>query len=96
MRKLVRARLHRLSPEGFSLADMQNVTKYQYDLGQRYFILSFHSPSVKSGLTPYVKDAAQAKAFNQKTLAYADWFKKEFNGNFMKVKDHPQVQHDTI
>ena len=96
IRKLVRARLHRLSPEGFSLADMQNVTKYQYDLGQRCFILSFHSPSVKSGLTPYVKNRAQAVEFKQKVLNYANWFKNEFKGEFIKVKDHPQVQHDTI
>lgn len=96
MRKIVRAKLHRLSPEGFSLTDMQNVTKYQYELGQRCFILSFHSPSVKSGLTPYVESTAQAVEFNQKVLAYANWFKNEFKGEFIKVKDHPQVPHDTI
>ena len=96
MRKVLRAKLHRLSPEGFSLADMKNVTKYQYDLGQRCFILSFHSPSVKSGLTPYVETVAQAVEFNEKVLAYANWFKNEFKGEFIKVKDHPQVQHDTL
>ena len=93
-KKLMRAKLHRLSPEGFSLADMQNVTKYQYALGQQCFILSFHSPSVKRGLTPYVKSDEELAEFKDKTLKFVDWFKTTMNGEFITVKEHPQVPHD--
>ena len=91
-KKLSRAKLHRLSPEGFSLRDMQSVTKYQYALGQSCFILSFHSPSVKSGLTPYVRTPEELEKFKEKTLTFLSWFKTSLNGEFITVKDHPSVQ----
>lgn len=93
-KKLTRARLHRLSPEGFSLSDMQNVTRYQYALGQQCFILSFHSPSVKPGLTPYVTSTKQLEEFNEKIFKFVNWFKTSMNGEFITVKEHPKVQHD--
>lgn len=96
IKKITRTKLLRLSPEGFSLSDMKNVTKYQYDLGQRCFILSFHSPSVKAGLTPYVRTQDEAIAFKEKTIAFLSWFKKEMNGEFIRVKDHTLVSKDEV
>lgn len=85
--KLLRARLLRLSPEGFSLADMKNITQSQQKLGQEYFILSFHSPSVKAGLTPYVQTDSDAKVFQEKICQFTAWFKSHLNGEFICVND---------
>ena len=50
--------------------------------GLRTFVLSFHSPSVCPGFTPYVRDAADLKAFLDKLKCYYDFFGETLNGQF--------------
>lgn len=92
LKKVFRAKLHRLSPEGFSLTDMKNVVKFQNALGQTYFILSFHSPSVKAGLTPYVKNDRERGEFIEKILSFVNWFEESLNGEFITINEHPLVR----
>ena len=47
-----------LSPEGFTLAEMQALARQLYDDGVRTFSLTLHSPSLAPGHTPYVRTAA--------------------------------------
>ncbi len=52
-----------LTPEGFPLDEALKVLGVMLDSGTRLFSISFHSPSVEPGHTPYVRDAADLRAF---------------------------------
>lgn len=70
----------RLSPEDYTLAEMQRMTRAMLEDGQRVFVFSFHSPSVHPGYTPYVRDEAGLKRFLDKTRAYFQWFMRDLDG----------------
>ena len=73
----------RLSPEDYTLLEMQRMTRSMLDDGQRIFVFSFHSPSVHPGYTPYVRDEAGLRRFLDKTRGYFEWFMRELNGESM-------------
>lgn len=70
----------RLSPEDYTLAEMQRMTRSMLVDGLRIFVFSFHSPSVHPGYTPYVRDEAGLQRFLDKTRGYFEWFMRELNG----------------
>jgi hypothetical protein len=83
--KLLRVKRQRLSPEGFPLKDLKKITETQLKLGHNNLIFSFHSPSVKAGLTPYVTDEKQANEFYNTTAAYIQWFIEKQHGKIATV-----------
>jgi hypothetical protein len=52
-----------LTPEGMPLREVLAVIRRLLDNGTQLFSLSFHTPSVVPGHTPYVRDATDLKAF---------------------------------
>lgn len=56
-----------LTPEGIPVAEALALLRQLLDDGLRLFSISFHSPSIEPGHTPYVRDAADLKRF------YAWW-----------------------
>jgi hypothetical protein len=52
-----------LTPEGISLAEARDAAERLLDDGLRLFSISFHSPSVEPGHTPYVRDEADLDLF---------------------------------
>lgn len=63
---LARARLLAripLTPEGVPLADALNAIDVLLDDGHRIFSLSFHTPSLVPGHTPYVRDVRDLETF---------------------------------
>lgn len=63
---LARARLLNrvaLTPEGIPLDEALTALRLLLDNGTRLFSISFHSPSVEPGHTPYVRDATDLKRF---------------------------------
>jgi hypothetical protein len=70
----------RLSPEGFSLNDLKNLTRSLLNDGVRVFSLSLHSPSVKPGCTPYVRTIADRDAMFRELRGYFDYFLGDLNG----------------
>lgn len=64
----------RLSPEGFGLAALQRLTLALLARGVRLFSLSFHSPSLWPGCTPYVADGAGVAGFLDLLEEYCRWF----------------------
>ena len=52
-----------LTPEGVPVAEAKAAIAHLLDSGQRLFSLSFHTPTVVPGHTPYVRDAADLRAF---------------------------------
>jgi len=75
--KLSSVKRHRLSPEGFTLTEMKNVTKALLQTKTENLIFSFHSPSVKLGLTPYVTEQSLLDDFYKNTIDYITWYKNE-------------------
>ncbi len=70
----------RLSPEGFSLDEMKRLTHSLIDQGEKVLTLSFHSPSLKVGGTPYVRNKQDLKAFLQTLEDYFSYFLNEIGG----------------
>ncbi len=73
--RALRVNKYRLSPEGFNFNQMKRLTESQMKLGQDSFLLSFHSPSVKVGGTPYVRSISELDVFKRSVLDYIKWFK---------------------
>lgn len=84
--KCLRLRRYRLSPEGFSLKEMQQLTHSQKKIGQRDFILSLHSPSVKAAMTSYAKNHIESKQLALNTRDFVCWFIGEQGGQAMLPK----------
>lgn len=70
----------RLSPEGFSFADMQRLTRALQSRGDGVFTLSFHAPSLLPGWTPYVRDQVERREFLGRVRAYIEYFLGELGG----------------
>ena len=52
-----------LSNEGHGLDDLKRLSRHILDQGCRTLVLSFHSPSIVPGFTPYVQTEADARQF---------------------------------
>lgn len=76
------ARLHlvnrvRLTPEGVSLREAKQLTRALIrERNQQIFVLSFHSPSLEPGNTPYVRTDQDLREF----LAWIDGYLRFFTG----------------
>jgi hypothetical protein len=58
------------------------LTRHLLARGQLLFNLSYHSPSLLPGSTPYVRDEAQHHPFLEMLGAYIVWFASELGGCF--------------
>jgi hypothetical protein len=72
----------RLTPEGYTLAEMKRLTRALLARGQRTFVLSLHSPSVVPGNTPYVRSDADLALLLQRLRSYLTFFLDELHGRF--------------
>jgi hypothetical protein len=80
---LARARIANrivLSPEGNSLAEMKRLTRALLARGVRTFTMTFHSPSVVAGHTPYVRTRADLQQFLRRIERYCEFFFGELDG----------------
>jgi hypothetical protein len=66
-----------LTPEGVTLADALAAAKALLDDGVRWFSLSFHSPSVEPGHTPYVRTREDLRRFHAWWDGMLDFFEAE-------------------
>jgi hypothetical protein len=73
----------RLTPEGYTLAEMERLTRALLARGQRTFVLSLHSPSVVPGNTPYVRSDADLRAMLERLQGYLAFFRDELRGRFV-------------
>ena len=74
----------RLTPEGIKFAELRRLTEGQHGKGCRVFSLTFHSPSLAPGNTPYVRDKQELKDFLQTVNRYCDYFVNELGGKASK------------
>lgn len=75
----------RLSPEVASCDEMRRLTSSLLANGCKVFSLTYHSPSMVAGHTPYVRDDADLQDFIAKVRDYCTWFRDEAGGLFMSV-----------
>jgi len=69
-----------LSPEGNTLDEMKALARTLYDRGLRTFSLTFHSPSVEPGHTPYVRTDADLREFLARLDGFCEFFFRELGG----------------
>jgi hypothetical protein len=69
-----------LTPEGITFDEQRRLTRAMLRRGYRVFSLTFHSPSLAPGNTPYVRDAAQLQSFLRRIEQYLEFFMTEIGG----------------
>ncbi len=70
----------RLSPEGSDLDEMKRLTHSLLNQGEKVFSLTYHSPSLEVGCTPYVRDKQDLKEFLRTIEEYLSFFVNELEG----------------
>jgi hypothetical protein len=70
-----------LTPEGVTFEEQSRLTRAMLRRGYRVFSLTFHSPSLAPGNTPYVRDAAQLQSFLGCIDRYLEFFMGEMGGH---------------
>jgi phosphatidylinositol alpha-1,6-mannosyltransferase len=76
-----------LSPEGSDLPAMLRLTRQLLRRGQRIFTLSYHSPSLEPGNTPYVRTQEDLAIFLDRLSGYLSFFRDELGGRFMTLSE---------
>ncbi len=76
-----------LSPEGSDLPAMLRLTRQLLRRGQRIFTLSYHSPSLEPGNTPYVRTPRDLSVFLDRISGYLSFFRDELGGQFMTLSE---------
>jgi hypothetical protein len=69
-----------LTPEGMALDDLKHLTRTLLKRGERLFTFVFHSPSVASGNTPYVRNDRELRAFLARIEGYLKFFTEDLGG----------------
>jgi hypothetical protein len=75
----------RLSPEVASGAEMRRVTGALLAGGCQVFSLTYHSPSMIPGHTPYVRTEADLERLIATVHDYCVWFRDDVGGEFMSL-----------
>ena len=70
----------RLTPEGIDFAALCRLTASLLRQGVRVFTLTYHSPTLQPGGTPYVRDQADLRAFLGTLDRYLAYFLKNLGG----------------
>jgi len=69
-----------LSPEGYTLKEQKDLTHALLGAGIRTFCLTFHSPSLEPGHTPYVRTQHELDEFLGRIDAYCQFFFGQLGG----------------
>lgn len=70
----------RLTPEGTTIAEAKRLTRALRAAGQKVFVVTYHSPSLAPGHTPYVRNEAQRDRFLDWLDEYCTFFREELGG----------------
>lgn len=77
----------RLTPEGMTLDEAKRLTRALHAAGQRVFVLTYHSPSLAPGNTPYVRTPKDRDAFLDWLDGYYSFFREEIGGRNVSWRD---------
>jgi hypothetical protein len=77
----------KLSPEGTSIPEAKRLVRHMLAQGDKIFLLSYHSPSLAPGNTPYVRTAEDLQRFLGWLDEFYDFFAVEIGGIFVRWQD---------
>jgi hypothetical protein len=69
-----------ITPEGITVEEQKRVTSALLRRGHRIFSLTYHSPSLAPGNTPYVRNDADLRQFLERIEHYLDFFMIKVGG----------------
>ena len=72
----------RLTPEGVNYDELRRLTETLLGLGCRVFSLTYHSPSLAPGNTPYVRNEEDLREFLRVVKSYVTYFRDILGGYF--------------
>lgn len=70
----------KLTPEGITVAEAKRLVRHMLDRQHKVFVLTYHTPSLEPGNTPYVRDAADLRRFLAWLEEFYGWFLGELGG----------------
>jgi phosphatidylinositol alpha-1,6-mannosyltransferase len=76
-----------LSPEGSDLEAMRRLTRALLARGTQIFTLSYHSPSLVPGNTPYVRTPRDLAVFLDRLSGFLSFFRDEVGGEFVTISE---------
>lgn len=76
-----------LSPEGSDLEAMCRLTRTLLARGTRVLTLSYHSPSLEPGHTPYVRNERDLAVFFDRISGFLSFFRDEIGGEFVSIRE---------
>lgn len=79
------------SPEGNTFEEMRSLVEALVARGERVFTLSFHSPSLDVGHTPYVRTQADLEAFLESIEQFCAFFMERLGGVAVTVRELRQT-----
>ncbi len=77
----------KISPEGVTFLEARKLVLSMIRDGHKVFVLSYHTPSLRPGNTPYVRDADGLKTFIDWLDRFYDFFTVELRGRPMACSD---------
>jgi len=76
-----------LSPEGSDLAAMCRLSRTLLERGERILTLSYHSPSLEPGHTPYVRDQRDLVVFLDRLSGFLSFFTEQLGGEILTLRE---------
>jgi len=76
-----------LSPEGSDLAAMCRLSRSLLRRGQRILTLSYHSPSLQPGNTPYVRTDRDLAVFLDRLSGFLHFFREQLSGEILTLRE---------
>ncbi len=77
----------RLTPEGIQIEEAKRLVRHMKTEGHKVFVLTYHSPSLEPGNTPYVRTQADLEAFLRWLEEFYDFFTTEIGGECVSWRD---------
>ena len=70
----------KLTPEGITIEEARRLVSHMVRAGHKIFVLTYHSPSLEPGNTPYVRSNADLDRFLRWLDEFYDYFTREIGG----------------
>ena len=77
----------RLTPEGIAIDEAKRLVRQTLSDGQRVFVLTYHSPSLEPGGTPYVRTPDDLNRFIAWLEEFYDFFTSEIGGRCVSWRE---------
>jgi glycosyltransferase involved in cell wall biosynthesis len=70
----------KLTPEGITIEEAKRLARVMVDAGHKVFVMTYHTPSLEPGNTPYVRTQRDLETFLRWLEEFYDYFTTELGG----------------